>query len=137
MLRPISIAALLSASVFAAPALALQAAPADPFQAPIGARSESDMMKPFTIGVRDENGNRIIINGRAVQAGGSTLAQPGSFGRTSNSMMGSTLGRSTLTATAVGNSISINNVRNSFIMIEQSNTGEVSANINASEQDGD
>ncbi len=132
-MRALAISTICLAAFCAVPSTALaQAAPADSYQVPMGARAESDMMRPFTIGVRDENGNRIIINGRPVSAGGSTLAAPGSFGSTSRSVPGSTLGRSTLSAVSIGNSITINNVRNSVIMIDQRNDAPVTSTITTS-----
>lgn len=137
MLRTALLAASLSTLAFSVPAAATQAARPDTFQAPMGFRHESDMMKPFVIGVRDENGNRIIINGRPVSAGGSTLSAPGTIGSTGRSMPGSTLGRSTLSAVAIGNSITINNVRNSVIVIDQQNLGAIEANAGVGSSDGE
>lgn len=113
-------------------AFALQAAPADTFLTPMGMSSPTQANQPFKLATRDSNGNRIIINGRPVSAGGSTLSAPGSFGfgTMRRASQTSTLGQSTLNAVSIGNSISINNVRNSTIVITQTNNAEVSAQIN-------
>jgi len=129
----LSAASALVAVFAASDALAFQAAPADTYLTPLGMSNPSQASQPFQLNTRDQNGNRIIINGRPVSSGGSTLSAPGSFGfgtmrRASQS---STLGQSTLSAVSIGNSISINNVRNSTIVITQTNTGDVSAQVGA------
>ena len=134
-----SAASILIAGLASETTYAIQAAPADGYLTPIGAQNPSQGGQPFRLATRDENGNRIIINGRPVSASGSTLSQGGSFGSggsfafgtmrsTSN---GTTLSQSTLSAVSIGNSVSINNVRNSTIVINQTNSGEVSAAVNS------
>ena len=81
---------------------------------------------PYSTPSRDASGTRVIVNGqrldlsgdRRMSSGGLTGANPGvasGIGRLS--MPGST-------ATSVGNNVSISNVRNSTIIIEQRNFGK-------------
>lgn len=113
-------------------AAAAQAAPADGYLTPIGARNPSQAMEPFRLATRDQDGNRIIINGRPVSTGGSTLSPGGSFafGTMRSASSGSTLAQTTLSAVSIGNSVSINNVKHSTIVITQTNNAEVSAQVN-------
>lgn len=116
-----------AAALLTGSGLAVQAKPADPYLSPIGG-TESQMMQPYTVSVRDENGNRIIINGRPVVSDGSTLRSAGPMTFGGQRSAGSTLSGSTLGAVAIGNSVSITDARNSFIVINQTNTGSVTAN---------
>jgi hypothetical protein len=120
-------------------ALALQAAPADPYLTPIGASNPSQSGQPFKLQTRDQDGNRIIINGRPVSGSGSTLSSSGSlngggsfaFGTMRSTSRGTTLSNNTLSAVSIANNISINNVKNSTIVINQTNNGDVSAEVNS------
>ena len=123
----------------AADSHALQSAPSDAYHTPIGAQNPSQASQPFQLRTRDENGNRIVINGRPVSSGGSTLSSNGSlnggsfgFGTMRSTSQGTTLAQSTLSAVSIANSVSINNVRNSTIIINQTNSGEVNSTINTS-----
>ena len=95
---------------------------------------------PYRFPSRDQNGVRLIVNGRPVDLGGSRSAGParladpnaGVGGQLSTSTRSGRLPGSTLTnTTAVGNIVSITNVRNSTISITQINTGRVTATTNA------
>ena len=133
-------AAALTAFWSSSPAFAFQTAPAgDSYMTPIGAQSASQGSQPFTLQTRDQDGNRIIINGRPVNGSGSTLSSGSSmssggsfaFGSMSSTSRGTTLAHNTLSAVSIGNNISINNVRNSTIVINQTNSGDVSSTINS------
>jgi hypothetical protein len=95
---------------------------------------------PYRFPSRDQNGVRLIVNGRPVDLGGSRSAGParladpnaGVGGQLSTSTRSGRLPGSTLTnTTAVGNIVSITNVRNSTISITQINNGRVTATTNA------
>ena len=95
---------------------------------------------PYRLPSRDQNGVRLIVNGRPVDLGGSRSAGParladpnaGVGGQLSTSTRSGRLPGSTLTnTTAVGNIVSITNVRNSTISITQINNGRVTATTNA------
>ena len=95
---------------------------------------------PYRFPSRDQNGVRLIVNGRPVDLGGSRSAGParladpnaGVGGQLSTSTRSGRLPGSTLTnTTAVGNIVSITNVRNSTISITQINNGRVTATSNA------
>ncbi len=94
---------------------------------------------PYRFPSRDPNGVRLIVNGRPVDLGGSRAAGParladpnsGVGGQLSSSTRSGRLSNSTLpSTTAVGNNVSISNVRNSTISITQINNGRVSASTN-------
>ena len=85
---------------------------------------------PYRFPSRDPNGVRLIVNGRPVDLGGSRTAGParladpnsGVGGQLSSSTRSGRLSNSTLpSTTAVGNNVSISNVRNSTISITQIN----------------
>lgn len=90
---------------------------------------------PYRTPARDQNGVRLIINGRPVDLGGprpagpARLADPNSSaGQLSPSTRSGRLPSSTLgNSTAIGNIVSINNVRNSTINVTQINNGRVTA----------
>ena len=95
---------------------------------------------PYRFPSRDRNGVRMIVNGRPVDLGGSRSAGParlsdaggGLGGQLSASTRSGRLPGSTLTnSTAIGNLVSISNVRNSTISITQINNGRVTATTNA------
>ena len=79
------------------------------------------------VAARDQNGTRIVVNGRMIDAG-EPASSPQSFARTRQPGMSlsqqGTLGRTTLNAMAVGNNVEISNVRNSVITINQTNNGQ-------------
>lgn len=94
---------------------------------------------PYRFPSRDPNGVRLVVNGRPVDLGGSRSAGParladpnaGIGGQLSSSTRSGRLPGSTLTnTTAVGNNVTISNVRNSTISITQINNGRVSATTN-------
>jgi hypothetical protein len=94
---------------------------------------------PYRFPSRDQNGVRLIVNGRPVDLGGSRsagparLSDPGASlgGQLSTSTRSGRLPSTTLTnTTAVGNMVSISNVRNSTISITQINNGRVTATTN-------
>jgi len=89
---------------------------------------------------RDQNGVRLVVNGRPVDLGGSRSAGParlsdpnaGYGGQLSSSTRTGRLPSSTLNSTtAVGNNVTISNVRNSTISITQINNGRVTATGNS------
>lgn len=130
-------AALVSIMCQTGTANAIQVAPADSYLTPIGASNPSQGVQPYRVQTRDKDGNRIIINGRPVNASGSTLSPGGTlggggfaFGTMSSTSQGASLSQSTLSAISIGNNVSINNVRNSTIVINQRNDGEVRSTIN-------
>jgi hypothetical protein len=87
--------------------------------------SPSDMSSPYRPPERDPQGVRLVVNGRMVDLsddrgspfGGSSFSS-GVGGRGP-----STLSGSTLSSAAIGNNVSISNVRNSTIFINQQNNG--------------
>lgn len=94
---------------------------------------------PYRFPSRDQNGVRLIVNGRPVDLGGARSAGPARLADPNASVGGhlSTATRSgrlpnpSLTSTtAVGNNVSISNVRNSSISITQINNGRVTATTN-------
>lgn len=94
---------------------------------------------PYRFPSRDPNGVRLVVNGRPVDLGGSRAAGParladpnaGIGGQLSSSTRSGRLASSTLpSTTAVGNNVTISNVRNSTISITQINTGRVTASSN-------
>jgi len=94
---------------------------------------------PYRFPSRDQNGVRLVVNGRPVDLGGSRSAGPASLsdrggglgGQLSSSTRSGRLPGSTLTnTTAVGNIVTISNVRNSTISITQINNGRVTATTN-------
>jgi len=115
-----------------APAFA-QGAPGqgDPMLQPYG-MGAGDFASPYRPPERDPQGVRLVVNGRMVDLsddrgtpfGGSSFSS-GVGGRGP-----STLSGSTLSAAAIGNSISISDVRNSTIVINQQNNGVQAAFLN-------
>ncbi len=94
---------------------------------------------PYRFPSRDPNGVRLVVNGRPVDLGGSRAAGParladpnaGLGGQLSSSTRSGRLANSTLpSTTAVGNNVTISNVRNSTISITQINTGRITATSN-------
>lgn len=94
---------------------------------------------PYRFPSRDPNGVRLIVNGRPVDLGGPRAAGParladpnaGVGGRLSTSTRSGRLANSSLpSTTAVGNNVTISNVRNANISITQINNGRVSATTN-------
>ena len=121
-------------------AQALQTASAEnTYMTPIGAQNASQGSEPYRLQTRDQDGNRIIINGRPVNGSGSTLSSGTTtsntngfaFGSMSSTSRGTTLAYNTLSAVSIANSISINNVRNSTIVINQTNSGDVTSTVNS------
>ena len=89
--------------------------------------------RPFETAKRGPDGTRIVINGRIIDAGDSVVSRHGvaSNYRAGVSPQSSTLGRSTLNATSIGNNVTINNVSNSVIHIRQTNNGNQNSFIRA------
>jgi hypothetical protein len=90
---------------------------------------------------RDVYGTRLIVNGRAIDLGGSRSAGPARLadpstgfvnqgGFRSGRLPQSTL-RPSVSATSIANNVFINNTSNSVISIWQVNTGRVSASVTA------
>jgi hypothetical protein len=77
---------------------------------------------PFYAPSRDDDGVRVVVNGRAVdlqQRSGYTSYQPMRRGVSG----GATLRGPTLTANAIGNAISVSNTSNSTIFVNAINSG--------------
>jgi hypothetical protein len=98
------------------------------------AYADPDMMRPFGISAggyedpfyapsRDNSGVRVVVNGRAVdlqeRSGGYSAAYPMRGGVSG----GPTLRGPTLSATAIGNSVSVSNTSNSTIFVNAVNAG--------------
>ena len=89
-------------------------------------QSAGDFARPYQTNRRDPQGTRIVVNGRIIDAGESRSApksgvqthQPGA------TLSSKRMGGPTLNAFSIGNSVSINNVRNSVITIDQRNYGQ-------------
>ena len=94
--------------------------------------------RPYTAPARDENGNRIVINGQVVGSGTSNPARrSGSIASQGGSTLpSSTLGAAGVTAVSIGNSVSINGTYGSTIIINQTNNASQTVNVNGAEQDG-
>jgi hypothetical protein len=95
---------------------------------------------PYQFPGRDQNGVRLVVNGRPIDLGGARSAGParladpngGVGGRLSTYTRSGRLSNSSLSSTtAVGNNVTISNVRNSSISITQINYGRVTATTNA------
>lgn len=98
------------------------------------AHADPDMMRPFGMSAggyedpfyapsRDNSGVRVVVNGRAVdlqeRSGGYSAAYPMRGGVSG----GPTLRGPTLSATAIGNSVSVSNTSNSTIFVNAVNAG--------------
>lgn len=88
---------------------------------------------PFYAPSRDNSGVRLVVNGRPVdlqdRSGGYTTSYGSSFGSGNPVMRGPTLGGPTLTASAVGNNISVSNVSNATIIVNAMNMGNQFAKV--------
>jgi hypothetical protein len=93
----------------------------------------SSYSDPFYAPARDDSGVRLVVNGRPVdlqdRSGGYTTSYGSSFGSGGSMMQGPTLRGPTLTASAVGNNISISNVSNATIIVNAMNTGNQIARV--------
>ena len=93
----------------------------------------SSYSDPFYAPARDDSGVRLVVNGRPVdlqdRSGGYTTSYGSSFGSGTSVMRGPTLSGPTLTASAVGNNISISNVSNATIIVNAMNTGNQIARV--------
>ena len=98
------------------------------------AHADPDMMRPFGMSAggyedpfyapsRDNSGVRVVVNGRAVdlqeRSGGYNAVYPMRGGVSG----GPTLRGPTLSATAIGNSVSVSNTSNSTIFVNAVNAG--------------
>jgi hypothetical protein len=98
------------------------------------AHADPDMMRPFGMSAggyedpfyapsRDNSGVRVVVNGRAVdlqeRSGGYSAAYPMRGGVSG----GPTLRGPTLSAMAIGNSVSVSNTSNSTIFVNAVNAG--------------
>ena len=98
------------------------------------AQADPDMMRPFGMSAggyedpfyapsRDNSGVRVVVNGRAVdlqeRSGGYSAAYPMRGGVSG----GPTLRGPTLSAMAIGNSVSVSNTSNSTIFVNAVNAG--------------
>ena len=98
------------------------------------AHADPDMMRPFGMSAggyedpfyapsRDNSGVRVVVNGRAVdlqeRSGGYSAAYPMRGGGSG----GPTLRGPTLSAMAIGNSVSVSNTSNSTIFVNAVNAG--------------
>ncbi len=97
--------------------------------------------QPYQAPARDENGNRIVINGQQIGSGASNPARRGGTLATQNGSTlpsGSTLmGQGSTTAVSIGNSVSIANTFGSTIIINQTNNADQTVNVNGTPADGD
>lgn len=100
------------------------------------AHADPDMMRPFGMSAggyedpfyapsRDNSGVRVVVNGRAVdlqeRSGGYSAAYPMRGGVSAGG--GTTLRGPTLSAVAVGNSVSVSNTSNSTVFVNAVNAG--------------
>lgn len=84
---------------------------------------------PFYAPSRDNSGVRLVVNGRPVDLQDRSGGYTTSYGSGASLMRGPTLGGPTLTASAVGNNISVSNVSNSTIIVNAVNKGNQFATI--------
>ncbi len=118
-LRPF-VLALLATSALATPALAASLDGADEMSRPFGTQPGDDT-SPITVGNRDSNGNRVIVNGRA-QA--SAYSSSSGAGYRASGVGGS--------ASAIGNQINVvvqGSWNTVIVDAQQINNGDVSANV--------
>ena len=130
--------ALVSGLAFGTAADAQTAQQGAPQTQPYGMTS-GEAARPYTPPARDENGNRIIINGQQVgTATNNPARRPGSIASQGGTTLpSSTLGAGGITAVSIGNSVSITGSYGSTIIINQTNNASQTVNVNGSEQDGD
>ena len=121
-----------------APGAAQSAGVGQPQTQPFGT-TFSESARPYQAAARDENGNRIVINGRQIGAG-SGLINPAhshtslaSRGGTTLAR-GGTLGQAGTTAASIGNSVSISGTVASTIIINQTNNSSQTVNVNGAPQ---
>lgn len=98
--------------------------------------THADMATPYEAPQRDAQGNRIVINGRVIDSEDQgTPGRPVTLSNRPASTLaaGGTLGRPSVTAAAIGNSVSITGVSNSTIIIEQRNQASQTVNIGTSQ----
>lgn len=97
--------------------------------------------RPYEAPKRDAQGNRIVINGRVIDAGDSSASRPQgvmSNRRGSTLPQGGTLARSGVTAVSIGNNVNISGTVGSTIIINQTNEADQTVNVNgAPESDND
>lgn len=90
--------------------------------------------QPYTPPARDENGNRIVINGQVIGSGQSAnpARSPGSLATRSGTTLpsGGTLSGGGITAVSIGNSVNISDTYASTIIINQTNNGSQTVNLN-------
>jgi hypothetical protein len=93
----------------------------------------SSYSNPFYAPSRDSSGVRLVVNGRPVdlrdRSGRYTTSYGSSFSSGGPLMRGPTLGGPTLTASAVGNNISVSNVSNATIIVNATNMGNQFAKV--------
>ncbi len=128
--------AFLSASLWLCAAQTAQAQPDDAMTQPFGMEGTS-YSEPFYAAGRDNAGVRIVVNGRPVdlqdRSGGyAGNYAPGRWTRPgrADASTGVTLPRPTLSATAVGNSVSVSNVSNTTLFVQMQNNGNQVATTN-------
>lgn len=104
-------------------------------------QTHSNWTQPYQAPGRDENGNRIVINGQQVGSGAANPARRGGTLATQNGSTlpsGSTLsGTGSTTAVSIGNSVSIANTFGSTIIINQTNNADQTVNVNGTPDDGE
>lgn len=98
----------------------------------------SQSAQPYQPAGRDENGNRIIINGQLMGSGASNnpaRTRAGLASRSGSTLpMGGTLSRAGTTAVSIGNSVSISGTMASTIIINQTNNSSQTVNVNGTPQ---
>lgn len=122
--------AFLSALAVSTAVEAQTGAPGTPQTQPYGMQP-GETSQPYAPLTRDENGNRIVINGQVIGSGTSNPARrSGSLASQGGSTLpNSTLGAAGVTAVSIGNSVSINGTYGSTIIINQTNNASQTVNI--------
>lgn len=131
-----STGALLGAALWLCAGGTAQAQPDDTMLRPYGMEATS-YAEPYYAPGRDNAGVRIVVNGRPVdlqdRSGGYARGYaPGRWTRSgrADASAGVTLPRPTLSATAVGNSVSLSNVSNTTLFLQMQNNGAQIATAN-------
>lgn len=104
-------------------------AQADRMLQPYGMAPDA-MTTHYTPPARDNDGNRVIVNGQVIDMSGRRTApssQAANFSGGVAAMAPSSLRQTTLNAVAIGNMVEINGARNSTFVINQRNYGRQSA----------
>lgn len=102
--------------------------------------SPGETARPYEAPARDENGNRIVINGQLIGSGTSNPARSGgSLASRGGSTLpsGGTLGGASINAVSIGNSVNIQETYNSTIIINQTNNANQTVNVNGTPADED